>query len=153
MTQEVFIVAHRRLHELQNPAAIKPWLYQIAFNVAREHRRNFARKRETPGGTLQQSGEVQLTDENTPETETSTRELSHKFSELMLKLSEEQREVFWMAEVEDMSAPEISEALGISVNTVYSRHRRAKDELSRALPRLVREGLIESRKHAENHHG
>lgn len=52
-------------------------------------------------------------------------------------LSDDQREVFVLARVEQMSAPEIAGVVGIPLNTVYSRLRAA---------RLAFEAEVERRK-------
>jgi len=43
--------------------------------------------------------------------------------------------VFVLAELEQMSAPEIAEATGLKLNTVYSRLRLARAEMEKALER------------------
>jgi RNA polymerase sigma-70 factor (ECF subfamily) len=43
------------------------------------------------------------------------------------------REVFVLAELEQMTGPEIAEVLGLSVNTVYSRLREARIRFERQL--------------------
>ncbi|AKU96087.1 RNA polymerase sigma factor RpoE [Labilithrix luteola] len=55
---------------------------------------------------------------------------------LLDELDDEKRAVFVLAELEEKSVPEISEALGVNVNTVYSRLRAARQELERAVQRL-----------------
>ncbi len=54
---------------------------------------------------------------------------------LLDKLDPPKREVFVLTEVEEMTAPEIAAALGIPLNTVYSRLRAARLELEEALQR------------------
>jgi RNA polymerase sigma-70 factor (ECF subfamily) len=50
-------------------------------------------------------------------------------------LSDEHREVFVLARVEEMSAPEIAEVIGIPLNTVYSRLRAARLAFDAAIAR------------------
>jgi RNA polymerase sigma-70 factor, ECF subfamily len=45
--------------------------------------------------------------------------------------------VFVMTDLEQMSAPEISEALGVNLNTVYSRLRAARAAFNEAVARVV----------------
>jgi RNA polymerase sigma-70 factor (ECF subfamily) len=45
------------------------------------------------------------------------------------------REIFVLAEVEELSAPEISDALSVPINTVYSRLRLARGEFRDAIRR------------------
>jgi RNA polymerase sigma-70 factor (ECF subfamily) len=49
--------------------------------------------------------------------------------------------VFVLADVEGMTGPEIADALGIAVNTVYSRLRLARRDFERALARYRRRRL------------
>jgi RNA polymerase sigma-70 factor (ECF subfamily) len=51
----------------------------------------------------------------------------------LLRISENKRVTFLMAEVEDMSCAEIAAALGIPVGTVWTRLHAARRELRRAL--------------------
>ena len=50
--------------------------------------------------------------------------------QLLEALDDEKREVFVLAELEQMTAPEIAAALAIPVNTVYSRLRMAREEFA-----------------------
>ena len=61
--------------------------------------------------------------------------------ELLDKLDAGKREVFVLAELEQLAAPQIAEALGINLNTVYSRLRLARETFNQALARHhVRDG-------------
>jgi len=51
-------------------------------------------------------------------------------------LSDEQREVFVLARVEQMSAPEMALVLGVPLNTVYSRLRAARQAFEAEVCRL-----------------
>ncbi|MGE3633430.1 MAG: RNA polymerase sigma factor, partial [Sandaracinaceae bacterium] len=59
-------------------------------------------------------------------------ELLHR---LLSTLDEERRAVFILAELEQMSAPEIADALDLKLNTVYSRLRVARQKFDEALAR------------------
>jgi RNA polymerase sigma-70 factor (ECF subfamily) len=56
-------------------------------------------------------------------------------AKLLRDLDDAKREVFVLAELEEMTAPEISEALDIPLNTVYSRLRAARQLFEQALAR------------------
>ncbi|MEZ4451400.1 MAG: sigma-70 family RNA polymerase sigma factor [Nannocystaceae bacterium] len=137
VTQEVFVIAHRRLADF-DPAAgsLRSWLFGIARNVARHHHRSVGRKDPrrleppTPAG-LALDPEEQL-----------RRDEAIGFVEAFLAgLDDRHREVFVLHEVEGLQAPAIGDLVGASVNTVYSRLRRARELLSRALARRrAREG-------------
>lgn len=129
-TQEVFLVLHRRREEFRGESSVRTWLHGIAVHVARRHR-DTARRRaarleamaEPPGPTL-------------PDAELERRQALRRLDRLLDGLVDEQREVFVLAEVAGCSAPEIAEALGLNINTVYSRLRLARGRLQRALESL-----------------
>jgi RNA polymerase sigma-70 factor (ECF subfamily) len=54
---------------------------------------------------------------------------------LLAQIDPPRREVLVLADIEEMTAPEISEAVGIPLNTVYSRLRVAREEFSEIVAR------------------
>ena len=52
------------------------------------------------------------------------------------RMDSDKREVFVLAEIEELSSVEIAEVIGANVNTVYSRLRAARQEFERALRRF-----------------
>jgi RNA polymerase sigma-70 factor (ECF subfamily) len=55
---------------------------------------------------------------------------------LLTTLDDAKREVFILAELEEMSVPEIAEATGTNQNTVYARLRSAREAIKLAIPRI-----------------
>ena len=53
--------------------------------------------------------------------------------ELLNELDENKRTVFVLAELEQLSVPEITQVLGVNLNTVYSRLRSARQQFETAL--------------------
>jgi len=127
--QDVFLVAHRKLAEFEGRSSHRVWLFAIALRVAREHRRRDARLQldDTSGAVAQTSY---------PDQALEQRRRVHLLDVLLSGLSDAQREVFVMAEVEGLSAPEIAQALGVKLNTVYSRLRLGRQRFERALAAL-----------------
>jgi RNA polymerase sigma-70 factor (ECF subfamily) len=54
---------------------------------------------------------------------------------LLGELGPLKREVFVLSELEEMTMPEIAEAIGVPLNTAYSRLRVAREEFNEALAR------------------
>ena len=54
---------------------------------------------------------------------------------LLESMDDEKREAFVLVELEEMSMPEVGEALGINVNTAYTRLRAARRQFEEALAR------------------
>lgn len=134
VTQEVFVVAHRRL-EAFDPAAgsLRSWLYGIARNVALHHHRSVGRK--DPRRIAPASAATPAAVAVDPE-EQLRREEARAFVEGFLAgLDERHREVFVLHDVEGLGAAAIADVVGVTINTVYSRLRRARELLARALAR------------------
>lgn len=127
VTQEVFLVLHRRRGEFRQDSSVRTWLHGIALHVARRHRAKLDRRRrkaeELPPGLPPP----------TPEAEVGQRLALQRLDHLLGQLGDEQREVFVLAEIAELRAPEIAELLGVKLNTVYSRLRLARRRLRQAL--------------------
>lgn len=131
--QETFLVAHRRLDEFEGRASPRTWLFAILANVVRTQRRSATRR------TVHERdahGESACVDAATPFDQLARRQAAALLHEALASLDDDPRAVFVCAELEEMSAPEIAEALSIPVNTVYSRLRAARADFERAITRL-----------------
>jgi RNA polymerase sigma-70 factor (ECF subfamily) len=124
--QDVFLVTHRKLHAFDGRSSHKAWLFAIAVRVAAEHRRRDARLQLDPDAA---AATVHL--EKTLE----LRQQIDLLDRVLDQLLDEQRVVFVMAEIEQFSVPEIATALGVKLNTVYSRLRLARAHFERVLSR------------------
>ncbi|WP_146647429.1 RNA polymerase sigma factor [Labilithrix luteola] len=133
--QEVFVVVHRRFAEFQGRSSIETWLFGILVNVVQHYRRTRARHLNRVDA-LTAMGETDAQSSGGPHDSAAHREQVKILHALLDELDDEKRAVFVLAELEEKSVPEISEALGVNVNTVYSRLRAARQELERAVQRL-----------------
>jgi RNA polymerase sigma-70 factor, ECF subfamily len=132
VVQEVFVIVHAKLAEFEGRSSLKTWLYGIAIHRARHHRRQ-ARRREDPRDVdLEQ---LRGPDAARPDRSLETREAVAVLSAILSALDDDQREVFVLAELEELSAPEIAATLGIKLNTVYSRLRLAREAFAKAAAR------------------
>jgi len=132
-TQEVFVVAHRRFAEFVDRGfGARAWLFQIALRVAadtRRHRRRHPEDADGGAAMARQSIEADQTGS------ISRRERLARLDRALASIHLDKRAVLVLYEIEEQTAPEIARALGISVNTVYSRLRVARAELELALKR------------------
>jgi RNA polymerase sigma-70 factor (ECF subfamily) len=124
MLQEVFLVVHRNLHEYVDRGRMRAWLYSICTRVAHGQRRKVVRRREAPesDGTEREVAPAQL---QHLEDQQSLR-LGYQ---LLEALPPQEREVFVLYEVEDMTMPEIVQVLGCPLQTGYSRLNRARERI------------------------
>lgn len=133
--QDVFVVVHRRLGDFERRSSVKTWLFGIALRVARSHRRRMARK-----GRVDPLPPDVLSEELDPEAEVEKRKAAQFLDAFLESLDEDKRAVFVLAEIEQMTAPEIEQAIGVKLNTVYSRLRAARKAFEAAVKRhLARE--------------
>jgi RNA polymerase sigma-70 factor (ECF subfamily) len=132
-TQEVFVIAHRRFTEFEDRGhGPRAWLFQIVLRVASDARRHKRRHPEDPdGGKLLERESIEP-----PQAEAfARREALLRLDRALATIDVARRAVLVLHEVEEMTAPEIAQSLGIPLNTVYSRLRVARAELEAALAR------------------
>jgi RNA polymerase sigma-70 factor (ECF subfamily) len=122
--QDVFVVVFRRIDEFEPRASHKTWLYGIALRVAKDHRRRLYRK----GGLLALEEKDLACPLPDPCSAAVLAQAWRGLKGRLTSLAEAQRRVFILAELEEMTGPEIAETLNVSLNTVYSRLRAARRE-------------------------
>jgi RNA polymerase sigma-70 factor, ECF subfamily len=141
VVQEIFLVVHRRLADFEGRSSIRTWLFGIMLRVVQEHRR--ARRRAE--SRLERAGvDLEALPDHRrpcPLEQASRSEAAQIFQQLLEQLDDDKRAVLIMVELEEMPVPQIAEATGVNVNTVYARLRAARRELDEAVQRYcAREG-------------
>lgn len=126
--QDVFLVVYRRLGDFQHRSSDRTWIAGIAVRIASDERRRVRRK-----GGLDGLDEQLPDGRADPHGAAVQSEGMQKLYRILEHLDAERREIFVLAELEQMTAPEISEALGVKLNTVYSRLRLARQQFEEAL--------------------
>lgn len=124
-TQDVFVVAARRLDEFEGRSSIKTWLFGIAMRVVKTHRRSLwrhERKLEALSLVSEEPGRDPL----------AQRDAQRTLLRLLDQLDDDRKAVYVLAELEGLTAVEIGEGLGLNVNTVYTRLRSARLALREA---------------------
>lgn len=126
--QDVFVVVHRKLHTFDG-RSLRSWLYAIAVRVASDYRRGAVHRQTAP---LPDS----IADAAPgPARASELNESVRLLHDLLAALDDQKRTVFVLSELEQLSVPEIAEALGANLNTVYSRVRAARLQFDAALKR------------------
>lgn len=130
LTHDLFVVVHRHLPDYDPERPLRPWLFGIALRVLADHRRAARHKREI------------FTDELDPVDGAPTvldRMEGEEARDLLMRaldrLDLDRRAVFVMHELDELPAPEIARVLEIPLNTVYSRLRLARADVTEALRR------------------
>lgn len=128
LAQETFLVAHRSRAQFRGEGSPKSWLAGIAKNVLRDSRRRTQRRREEPF----EMAEDPRSGPSSPEETVGFRQSLSRLTALLDGLSEDQRLVFILYEVEQLSMKEITDMLGCPLQTGYTRLRAARDVVARA---------------------
>jgi RNA polymerase sigma-70 factor (ECF subfamily) len=129
--QDTFSVVSHKLADFEGRSALRTWLFAILQRVASNHRRTQRRKLQR----LEPLFDVAASREPTPHAHAEAVETLDVIQHFCDTLDSERRAVFVLALLEEVPAPEVAEALGIPVNTVYSRVRTLRDGLRRAFER------------------
>ena len=135
VVQEVFVVLHRRLGEYDGRATLQSWVYGILANTVRDYRRSFKRKQAPLVSTERDEQLGPASSRSSPEQRAELSQDLALLMQLLDDLPEAQRELIVLADLEQLSVPEICEHVGGNPNTVYSRLRVARDALKAKLAR------------------
>jgi RNA polymerase sigma-70 factor, ECF subfamily len=116
LVQETFLRLLNKIDSYRYPRPVKPWLYAIAVNLARDHYKQ-AEFRHTDSMPTQ--FEISVAD--TQETELVNNEETQQVATAMKNLPLLQREVILLRYFHGLSLDEISRILQVPVGTVKSR--------------------------------
>jgi RNA polymerase sigma-70 factor, ECF subfamily len=128
--QEVFLVAYRKLPEFEGRSKISTWLVGIAYRVASDRRQLAYVRREVGDGPALGA---RHDDRPGPEEMAEQRERVALLDELLTELRPDQREVFVMFELEELSGKDIATIVGAPIKTVFSRLRLAREAFAAAM--------------------
>ena len=141
LLQESFLRMVEHAASFQGNSSVKTWLFRIARNLCIDEMRRQKHRRhpslDAPSGNSE--GEGQTLYERLPHTGAGPdrsmvdRDLAQRMSKAIDDLPEDQREVFVLRQVQNLSFKEIGDVTGVSENTVKSRMRYALERLQRAL--------------------
>ena len=143
ITQDTFLQAYKKLSTLKNPNQFAGWLYVIAnrlcINWLQRHKPAMQSLEDTPMEEIEESAYNQYAAE---QRDTEGAKYRQEIAQRLLsKLPESERTVMTLYYLGEMTAKEISKFLGVSVNTITSRLRRARERLQKDQERLVQEVL------------
>jgi len=132
LAQDAFLRAYRAFPRFElDGAQPSRWLLTIATRLALNERK---RLRPAPAEA------PEPVEAATPESESARHELGRAIERAIAQLSDDQRAVFVLAELHDLTLGEIAVALEIPENTVKTRLFRAREQLRGRLERLRKRG-------------
>jgi RNA polymerase sigma-70 factor (ECF subfamily) len=133
LTQECFLRAYRNWSGFRGECSVATWLSRIAVNLARDaaknRRRSFWRRLlalENPGAGRSDSDFREVaTREASPEQSLLAREKLNAVWDTVDRLPPQQRTVFLLRFVDEMSLEEVAQVLELNLGTVKSHLSRA----------------------------
>lgn len=130
-SQQVFLVAHRRLADIA-PETEQSFLLQTALRVAADFRRSLKRRREDHHEELP----VQVDTAAGPEELTERRWARAMLDRAIEAMPMDLRQVFVLFDLEELTATEVSNVLHVPKGTVASRLRRAREVFRETVSRM-----------------
>jgi RNA polymerase sigma-70 factor, ECF subfamily len=135
VVQETLLAASRSVEDFRGASSLSTWLYSIARRACLRRRR---RGKHEPESFLPLDSPVHgggLADDRieAPDEEAARGELSRALQRAIERLEEDHREVLVLRDVQGLTAPEVAEVLGISVEAVKSRLHRARQAMRQEL--------------------
>lgn len=127
--QETLLATARGVRDFRGASSFSTWLYTIArsFCIKRRRRRKLAPDEERSLDSEMIADGRQLTDPaQSPDDAVAGKEVERALDQAIRNLEPIYREVILLRDVEGLTAPEVAEVLGVSVQAVKSRLHRAR---------------------------
>lgn len=133
--QEVFLRIFKSIKRFRGTSSLETWIYRIALNYVRSYirrRRLLGRLFVQPSVRTDEGRSFDVVsslaaDTRDPAATAEHRRLAEEIIEVVKQLPPLYREVLIMREIQELGYEEIAEILGVSLGTVKSRIRRARD--------------------------
>lgn len=130
--QEVFVTVHALMADFDRGRPFRPWVFAIAYRIALRYRRARGRRAED----LDQPSVEPHAETRSAEEQLLAAEESSLVQKALGAIELHRRAVFILKEIDGQHVPEIAEALGIPLNTAYSRLRLARADFRTAIAEL-----------------
>jgi RNA polymerase sigma-70 factor (ECF subfamily) len=130
--QDTLFTMARQIRDFRGASSMSTWLYAIArsFCVRKRRRSRFAPAVERSIDTDARHEVADVTDPSkNPHDALADRQVHDALGEAIAELAPKYREVLLLRDVEGLTAPEVAEVLGLSVQAVKSRLHRARLEV------------------------
>jgi RNA polymerase sigma-70 factor (ECF subfamily) len=144
LVQEIFLKVFRNIGGFKGEAALKTWVFRIAFSEILNRLRWWKRRHRFATVSLDEqmndfarSSRMIAASSPTPEQALQSKEEEGAIQQALGKLSREHRSIIVLRDIEGFSYNEIADVLGVSVGTVKSRLARARADLKKSLIRYL----------------
>lgn len=138
-SQETFLKAYRALQRFDGRSAFYTWLFRIAVNSARSHRRKVRRRKELPMEYNQDGERWEPCDDGSerPLQSVLQRERQALVQKALAELDREASAIIVLKDIQGMRYEEMAEVLGCPLGSVKSKLFRARQKLRKKLERII----------------
>jgi RNA polymerase sigma-70 factor (ECF subfamily) len=123
ITQETFVLMHRKLSQYRGDSALEGWVYGIARNVALQRKRTTKRRAWLSDSALPGIETVYNTD---PGARVDRQRLAAYIRHFFIELPPRQREVFDLVDLQGHDPAEVAEIIGMKPATVRANLFKAR---------------------------
>lgn len=113
--QEVFVVVHRRLGSFEGRSQLRTWVYGICVRVASDYRKSARVRREVV------SDDVPDAPVSGHDDVVALRQARAVLDGILETLDDDKRAVFVLFEIEGLGMAEVAAAVGVPLQTAYTR--------------------------------
>ena len=145
VAQEVFVRLYYSLDQLRTPEVFEPWLYRLTVNACYDYLRRAKRRGESRMADLSEQQVLQADalaggrQQSDTQQKTKIREL---VDALFRHVSEEDRLLLTLKEVEGLSLKELEQIYGVNENALKVRLFRARQRALKAYQEAVANGEL-----------
>jgi RNA polymerase sigma-70 factor, ECF subfamily len=138
LTQDIFVSIYRSLPALKDPSKFSSWLYQTAINHCRNRYRRLQRRGFFDMQSIDdEESPLQLSTGESLEMNIEQQEATDILLSELAKMSETEKEILILRDLQGLSYEEISENLALPLGTVKSKLNRARLALKNRLRHLL----------------
>ncbi len=136
VAQETLLAAVRGAKDVRQDSSFTTWLYAVARNfcIRMRRRQKLQPRRDASTDDASTDAPSEL---NAPDDDASAHEIAVALDRAIGNLEDKYREVIVLRDIEGLSAAEVADVLGVSVEAVKSRLHRARTEVRASLERFA----------------
>jgi RNA polymerase sigma-70 factor, ECF subfamily len=143
--QEIFLKVFRNIGGFKGEAALRTWIFKIAFSEILNRLRWWKRRYrfatisidDQTNGNGTSPGYGVPSPGPSPEQALQSKEQETAIQQALGRLSKDHRSIIVLRDIEGFSYNEIADVLGVSIGTVKSRLARARGDLKKSLMRYL----------------
>lgn len=125
--QEIFLKIHKSAHNYQANKPLSPWIFTIAINTIKNHKR----KNQPLTLCIDETEEI-VDDQPSPRRSAQLNETIDWLETAVIQLPEAQANAFALSIIKGMKIKDVSDILGLPINTIKTQLRRARQNLMNA---------------------